>query len=100
MDLSNINIAAKKAYPPTKKMVELDPSLLYTITILKTVNTRYGKSVVIVIDGKFSVFLPACIVSLLLNDTEIYAKLLEAANAGRLQLKYLGRGTECEFKYN
>lgn len=86
-----INEAARTpSYLPTKKVKELDPSILYTLTGIKKVKTRFGTKVVVELEAEFDIFLPSKVNHHLIHNQEAYDKLVDEMEKRNVQLKYLG----------
>lgn len=75
---------------PTKKIKELNLEVIYKVTELRKVQTKYGAKVIITIDDTFVVFLPARASKMLEEHEELFIELVESCSQNKLSVQYLG----------
>ena len=89
-----MNARAKlEAFPPVKRLEELELTKVYTIKVLRHVKTKYGDKVVVECiedEETFTAFLPKRISEDILSDPNSLSELVAEATQGDLFMKYLG----------
>lgn len=89
MDFSAINKIAKEPFLPKKSMLELDDNCTYQVTKVRSVNSRYGFSVVVTIDSEFQVFIPKRVSAILEGNKPMLNTLIQKAEARELFLLHI-----------
>lgn len=95
----NINKIARLDIP-TLRMEELVIGKKYRVTELKSSDTKYGKKVLVTLDTKCVVFLPARVSAALLNNPEEYEYHTKKVEERQLHIRVLeGDYHRFEFLY-
>lgn len=92
-DLATVNEAGRveSAFLPTKKLSEVPKDRNLCITAMRKVATKFGPRITVDVDNTYSVFLPARIVSYLIDDREdSLSRMIQACTENRLYMHYLG----------
>ncbi|KAK0073804.1 hypothetical protein PV326_013047 [Microctonus aethiopoides] len=99
MDFSKLNDVCRGGnFLPTKSWDQLEVEINYKVTEMKTVETKFGESIVMTLHKEFTVFLPSRIVKYLLKERDQYKLLADAAVNEKLNMHYIGgQYRECEF---
>ena len=91
MDISKLNkTALNKDFVPSKKLSELELNKIYEINDIKKAKTTYGIRFFVIIENKFTVFLPQRVAKLLQEDESLYLETREACKNGGLAMQYSG----------
>lgn len=101
MNFDKLNeVSRLNNFLPTKSWNELEVDKNYTVSGIKTVKTKFGDSIVLILDEEFEVFLPLRIKKYLLNDRQQYELFTEATTEGKLMMRYIGgKYKNCEFSF-
>ena len=92
MDFNAVNKIAKLEFKPTKKVSDLTDGLIYKVSLLKQVNTKYGLKVAAELNDEFEIFLPRRLNTYFEQQKEEFLKFQEEVGNDRLYIKFHGSG--------
>lgn len=100
MDFARINkVGQTAAFLPVKKLSELELKKDYSISDIRTVQTKWGTRIVIDVENTFACFLPARFVLLFEKDDQLFQQMIAAARENNLAMEYRGtKFNNLEFK--
>ena len=94
MDLAQINllVEANNRFLPTVKIETLTQNLVYVVTRIARVTTRFGQAVVLDLNFEFTIFLPTNTGKLFIapHGDALFSTLENLFNINKLGMKYLG----------
>ena len=99
MDLSLVNIVAKRVYLEKKKLTDLMLDVPYKVSNFRQVKTIYGLKTVIEIEDQFQFFLPARFQRFFEEKPEQLKLLQSGADSGQLSITHLGNN-QLQFENN
>ena len=97
MDLSDLNAVTNTTFLPTQRWTDLEKNKTFLVTKIKTVNTRFGKKIVLELDNTFQSFLPSRVNAMLENNSKLHDDLCEAVQEFKLFIDHSQNGV-FEFK--
>ena len=91
MDLKKINaVGCWDGFLPAKPLSELTLKHKYSVIKILKVQTKFGIRIVVELDAKCIIFLPARFLRILDEDPTKLEKMQEAATSKKLQIMYHG----------
>lgn len=100
MDLSAINkVGRPEEFLPLKKLSELEMKKEYTVTGMRTSQTKWGTRITVDLDGEFTCFLPSRFVQAFEEQQALFQQMTVAAGEKKLRMIYYGsKYNHLEFK--
>lgn len=100
MDLTAINrVGRPEEFLPVKKLMELEIEKEYTITKMKTSQTKWGPRITVDLENEFTCFLPSRFVQAFAENDTLFQQMVTAVSENKLRMLYYGsKYNHLEFK--